>query len=229
VTGCVRVTARATQSVLRIEAACDVRCTTLHTGPVTPRPRRAVLATLAAVALLSAACTGGKDSVDQAAGGQFRYVSANSKGSVIPAAKRKMAGPVRGELLSGGQYALSQDRGKTVVLNFMASWCGPCQTEAPQFDALYQQRKSAGVQFVGLDVKDASRSASASWVHDKGITFPVVYDEPAKTALQLGDVPIAGLPATVLVDRQGRVAAVYSGQVLPKDLTPALDALAAES
>ena len=116
-----------------------------------------------------------------------------------------------------------------MVLNFFASWCGPCQNETPQFDQVYRERKATGVQFVGLDVKDPSKSASQAWLQNKQVTFPVVYDEPAKTAMQLGNLPLAGLPATVVIDKQGRVSAVYVGAVLPKDLTNALDQLAKEA
>ncbi len=198
-----------------------------------PRTWRSATAGLAAAVLLAApvlsGCSGGKNAVDQSSGNQFRYVQANQKGSVIEAAKRKQAGPVAGSLLAGGDYRLSQDRGKVVVLNYFASWCPPCQTETPQFDSIYRERKSAGVQFVGMDVKDPSKGAAQSWIKDKGITFPVVYDEAARTAIQLGDVPMAALPSTVVIDKQGRVAAVYVGSVLPADLTPALDQLAREA
>jgi peroxiredoxin len=191
--------------------------------------RTAVLATALSAALALSACSGGTNAVDQSAGNQFRYVQANKKGSVIEAAQRKQAGPVTGTLLAGGEYRLSDDRGKVVVLNYFASWCPPCQTETPQFDSIYRERKSAGVQFVGMDVKDPSKSAAQSWIKDKGITFPVVYDEAARSAIQLGDVPMAALPSTVVIDKQGRVAAVYVGSVLPKDLTPALDELTKEA
>jgi peroxiredoxin len=201
----------------------------LHTGmAMTSRIAVPVAALLAAVLGLSA-CSGGKNAVDQSAGNQFRYVQANDKGSVIEAAKRKQAGPVTGTLLAGGAYRLSDDRGKVVVLNYFASWCPPCQSETPQFDSIYRQRKAAGVQFVGMDVKDPSKGAAQSWLKDKGVTFPVVYDEAARTAIQLGDVPMAALPSTVVIDKQGRVAAVYVGSVLPADLTPALDELTKEA
>jgi peroxiredoxin len=192
---------------------------------------RPVATALVTVTVLSGtvACSGGKNAVDQQAGGEYRYVQATKKGALIDAARRKSAGIVSGDLLSGGSYSLAQDKGKVVVLNFLATWCGPCQIETPQFDALYRERKASGVQFVGLDVKDPSKSQSRAWVQDKQITFPVVYDEPAKTALQLGNIPLAGLPATVVIDKQGRVAAVYVGSVLPKDLTPALDTLVRET
>lgn len=197
--------------------------------PLAATARAAVLAAALLPVLGLSACSGGKNAVDQSAGNQFRYVQANKKGSVIEAAKRKQAGPVAGSLLVGGDYRLSDDRGKVVVLNYFASWCPPCQTETPQFDSIYRQRKSAGVQFIGMDVKDPSKSAAQSWIKDKDITFPVVYDEAARSAIQLGDVPMAALPSTVVIDKQGRVAAVYVGSVLPADLTPALDELVKEA
>jgi peroxiredoxin len=195
---------------------------------MTSRAAALAAALLTAVLGLSA-CSGGKNAVDQSAGNQFRYVQANKKGSVIEVAKRKQAGPVTGTLLAGGDYRLSDDRGKVVVLNYFASWCPPCQTETPQFDSIYRERKSAGVQFIGMDVKDPSKSAAQSWIKDKGVTFPVVYDEAARSAIQLGEVPMAALPSTVVIDKQGRVAAVYVGAVLPKDLTAVLDELTTEA
>lgn len=189
-----------------------------------------IAAVLAATLVLPlAACSGGKDAVDQGANNEFRYVQANPKGTVITAGKRKPVGPLAGTLLDGSSYQLSSDHGKIVVLNFFASWCGPCQNETPQFDQVYRDRKATGVQFVGLDVKDPSKSASQAWLRNKQITFPVVYDEPGKTALQLGNLPLTGLPDTVVIDKQGRVSAVYVGPVLPKDLTDALDQLAKEA
>ncbi|MEO7261697.1 MAG: TlpA family protein disulfide reductase, partial [Jatrophihabitantaceae bacterium] len=91
---------------------------------MTSRAAVLVAALLSAVLGLSA-CSGGKNAVDQSSGNQFRYVQANKKGSLIEAAKRKQAGPVAGALLAGGNYRLSDDRGKVVVLNYFASWCPP--------------------------------------------------------------------------------------------------------
>jgi peroxiredoxin len=187
-----------------------------------------MLAALLATGLL-VGCTGGKDAVDQSGVKPYHYHGTNSMGSVITVADRKPAGPVAGSLIGGGSYALGQDRGKVVVLNFFASWCGPCQVETPQFDSVYRSRKDAGVQFVGLDVKDPSKSGSQAWLQAKNVSFPVVYDEPGKTAIQLGDVPLNALPATVLIDKQGRVAAVYAREVFAKDLEPVLNKLVGET
>lgn len=202
---------------------------TIHTGWVTlPIPARVLAPLLVALALI-AGCSGGKNAVDQNAGGQFRYKAATSKGSLIPVASRKTAGDVTGPLRSGGQYQLSQDRGKVVLLNFFASWCAPCQTESPQLDALYQQRKASGFEVVGLDVKDPSTGQLDNFVANKKLTYPIVIDQPAKTAIQLGNLPLPALPASVLIDKQGKVAAVYVGAVFPKDLDPVLDDLAKET
>jgi len=132
--------------------------------------------------------------------------------------------------MAGEPFTLSSQKGKVVVLNFWASWCAPCQNEAPGLDDVYRQNKAKGVTIVGLDVKDFNKDNANSFITDKKITYPNVYDPTASSALQLGKVPLSiGLPWTVVVDKQQRVAAVYTGQVLPKDLQPVLDTLTAES
>jgi thiol-disulfide isomerase/thioredoxin len=178
-----------------------------------------------------AACTAGDDAVDQSAGGQYRFVGATPHGKTIGEASRKTAGNVSGELLSGGNFELAAQRGKVVLLNFWATYCGPCRTESPNFDTIYRAMKGDGVEFVGLDVKEVNRDAPNAFVRDFKITYPSVWDPKAKTALQLGKLPVstAGLPWTVLVDKQQRVAAVYIGEVLPADVKPALTSLLAES
>jgi peroxiredoxin len=165
----------------------------------------------------------------QSGSDQFRYSHSTARGSLIPLADRKKAGDLTATLLSGsGSYTLNQDAGKVVVLTYFASWCGPCQTETPQLDLLYRERKAGGIQFVGVDTKEPTESSGRSWVQNKDLSFPVVFDQKAKTALQLGNIPIT-IPASVLIDKQGRVAAVYLGSTTPKDLSPVLDTLANET
>ncbi len=194
------------------------------------RFRRLVGAALTVGALALTSCTGGSNAVDQTNGGQFRYVGATKSGTLIPVAKRKVTGDVTAGLLDGkGNFSLAAQRGKVVVLNFWATWCGPCVVETPQFDALYRRLKSPTMEFVGLAVKDVNKSGVQSFVQDNDITYPIVYDQPGKTALQLGKLPLVGLPDTVVVDKQGRVAAVYVGPLTPGDLKPILAALAKET
>jgi thiol-disulfide isomerase/thioredoxin len=187
------------------------------------------LAIATATALTLTACSGGTDAVSQSTG-NFRYVGTTTRGKLIPESQRKIAGNVTGPLLSGGQFSLDANRGKVTVLNFWASWCIPCQTESPQYDNVYKAMKASGVEFVGLDVKENNKDAPESFIKDNAITYPSVYDQGGKTALQLGKVPlVVGLPWTVVIDKAGRVAAVYSGPQQPADLQPALQSLVAES
>ncbi len=190
--------------------------------------RSRLLAAVAACLLAATACSTGNDAVDQSAGGQFRFVGATAKGTTIPANDRKTAGDMHGTLLDGGSFQLSTDRGKVVVINYWASWCGPCVAETPQLDALYREVKPKGIQFVGVDTKD-EQSAAQAFVTDNHISYPIVFDQNAQTALQLGKVPALSLPFTVVIDKAQRVAAVYVGSVLPADLQPVLTSLNAES
>jgi thiol-disulfide isomerase/thioredoxin len=194
--------------------------------------KRGVVAAAVVLATVStAACTASKDAVDQTAGTQFRFTDATPKGEVIAAADRKKPGNVSGELLDDkGTYTLSSDAGKVVVINLWGSWCGPCRVETPQFEQVYDDTRSEGVQFVGFAVKERAQSDTEQFVANNGITYPIVYDQAVKVALQLGDLPVqVGMPQTVLIDRQGRVAAAYVGIVQPSQIKPALATLVAES
>ena len=190
---------------------------------------RLLVASLAAVALVAAGCSG-KDAVDQSSGSQFRFVSGTTIGKTYPIDTRKKAGDFTGELLSGGKITLSGQSGKVVVLNFWATWCAPCVIETPQFDAVYRTytAKDSPVQFIGIDTKDG-RDAANAFVTDNKISYPIVYDQRGETAVRLGKIPSQALPFTVLIDKQGRVAAVYLQQLSAKDLEAALATLLAEA
>jgi thiol-disulfide isomerase/thioredoxin len=187
-----------------------------------------VAAAAAGLLVLLAGCTG-KDAVDQAAGGQFHFVSGTGLGKTYPAGDRKAAGGFTGNRLDGGgKISLAQDAGKVVVINFWATWCGPCITETPQLDSVYRSNKAKAVDFIGVDTKD-NRGSAMAFVKDNDITFPIIFDEQGETALRLGKIPALGLPFTVLIDKRQRVAAVYLSKLTPNDLQPVLDKLLAEA
>ena len=163
-------------------------------------------------------------------GSAYNFVHATPRGTLIAPDERKPApSGVSGTLLNGGTFTLSGERGKVVVVNFWGTWCGPCTTEVPQFDSLYRQVHSQGIDFVGIDTNDYSPGAPQAFVTDNHISYPMVFDEQAKVGLELGNLPINGLPITVLIDREQRVAAVYVGAVLPADMRTPLATLAAET
>ena len=180
-------------------------------------------AALTALTLLAtvAACTRSHD------GKWFEYSSATAVGSLIPTGSRKPAEPISVPLLDGGDYTLASDLGNVVLLNFWATWCGECARETPQLNALYHSHRSQAVSFVGVNLKD-NKGAARSFAHDKGIDYPIAFDAMGRTLIKFGHIASAGMPVTVLIDKHGRVAAVYLGPRTQAELNPALDNLLAE-
>jgi peroxiredoxin len=192
--------------------------------------RRTVPA-LVAAALLGAAglagCSTGAGQVDVANGGEFRFVQGTPAGTVIPAGERAGAPQFSGTLLGGGEFDSAQLDGDVAVLNFWGSWCAPCRVETPQFQEVYDEVRDDGVQFLGLNVKDVEQLADA-FVASKGITFPSLYDPTGEIALAFRDYPATAIPSTIVLDREGRVAAVYTGEVRQDDLRAVLDRVLGE-
>jgi thiol-disulfide isomerase/thioredoxin len=174
-----------------------------------------------------AGCTGGTDAVDQTAGGEFRFVAGTGRGEVIPEPDRKSAPQVDGQLLDGGGWDLGAQRGKVVVLNFWGPWCPPCRVETPDFDAAYRATKADGVEFVGVAVRDSQENVRAFY-QDNKISYPTLFDRPGKTIQRFRDLRVNGFPFTIVIDKQGRVAAVYPTPLLREDIEPVAKKLAAE-
>jgi peroxiredoxin len=190
-------------------------------------PRRAWSFLLVLVSLVLAGCAGGADAVDQSAGGEFRFVAGTGRGQTIALADRRPAPDVHGALLGGGEFDLSSLHGKVVVLNFWASWCGPCRVESPDFAKVYADTKARGIEFVGVSVKDDQQTARA-FVSTNKIGYPSLFDPNGKIALRFRDFPPRALPYTIVLDRAGRVAAVYLSPLLREDIEPVVTRLAAE-
>jgi cytochrome c biogenesis protein CcmG/thiol:disulfide interchange protein DsbE len=105
--------------------------------------------------------------------------------------------------LSGrGNLSLASFHGKTVVLNFFASWCGPCKEEAPALESLWRQNRSDGVVVLGVDSGD-TRGSARSFLSAHGVTYPTVFDPDEKLAL--GPYAVPGLPVTYVINPAGRI------------------------
>jgi thiol-disulfide isomerase/thioredoxin len=151
----------------------------------------------------------------------------SAPGAFIAVADRVDAPAVRGDLLGGGSFDLADHEGDVVVVNFWASWCGPCWAEADDLEKVYQATRAKGVTFIGINTRD-EKDAALGFVRDRAITYPSLVDRPGKVALGF-DVPPSVIPATILIDRRGKVAMLIPKAVLGDELEPFVNQLAAES
>ena len=106
-----------------------------------------------------------------------------------------------------GTFSLTSLREKVVVINFWASWCGPCREEAPLLERTWLDHRAKGLVVVGVDANDFSGDARR-FAHKHGLTYPIVLDPHGST---LGRWGVPGLPTTFVVDREGRVVAKVVG------------------
>jgi peroxiredoxin len=196
-----------------------------------PRPRggpaaRGLLGALVG-ALVLTGCATGTDAVDVNNGGEFRFVQGTPAGEVIPPDERASAPDFSGTLLDGREFDSGELDGGVAVLNFWGSWCAPCRVESPQFQEVYAEVRDQGVQFLGVNVKDTDQLARA-FEDSFSIEYPSLDDPRGEVALAFRDYPANSIPSTIVLDAQGRVAAVYTGQVSQEDLRAVLDLLMAE-
>jgi peroxiredoxin len=190
--------------------------------------RSARAAALGVAAVLLSGCSTGSDAVDVNNGGEFRFVAGTAAGEVIPEGERASAPEFSGTLLGGGGWSSAELAGDIAVLNFWGSWCAPCRVESPEFQEVYTEVADAGVQFLGLNVKDQEQFAEA-FVTSKAITFPSLFDPKGEVALAFRDYPANAIPSTIVLDRDSRVAAVYTGEVRQDDLRAVLAQLTGEA
>jgi cytochrome c biogenesis protein CcmG/thiol:disulfide interchange protein DsbE len=116
-------------------------------------------------------------------------------------------------LLGGGELALADLAGSPVVLNFWASWCGPCEDEAPMLQQSYEEF-GGRVHFVGVNIKDALSDAQA-FVEQYGMEYPSVRDETGKIYSAYG---LTGQPETFFIDASGKLYEHVQGPLFEEDL-----------
>ncbi|BCB86300.1 TlpA family protein disulfide reductase [Phytohabitans suffuscus] len=153
-------------------------------------------------------------------------VTTSSKAIECPVGKRPAAPQLSGELLEGGRYDLSQDRGQVVVVNFWGSWCAPCRAEIDDLEQVYQATKDQGVRFLGINVRDDRDKAYA--FHSGKVSYPSVLDPSSKLALDF-DIPPNTIPATIVLDREGRIAVVIREAIQAAEFEPIVARVAAEA
>ncbi|HKT03563.1 MAG TPA: TlpA disulfide reductase family protein [Rugosimonospora sp.] len=154
-----------------------------------------------------------------------RYVAGDGRTIEYPVAKRVAAPAVSGDTLGGGRFDLAAQRGRVVVVNFWAEWCAPCVLESSALESVHKSTQDSGVVFVGVNSRDEHDKALA--FQTDRLTYPSLFDPAGRIALRFPDVASA-LPTTVVIDRQGRIAAAVHDAVTEAGLAGLVKQIAAE-
>ena len=141
----------------------------------------------------------------------------------LPALAGSAPGPAPGFTLAsraGQDVSLAQYKGQVVMLNFWASWCGPCRQEMPLLESIYRKYNKMGFTMIGVNVEPDSNAAN-DWLKATPVSFPILYDRDSKVS-KLYDV--SGMPSTVIIDRGGKLRVLHRGYK-PGDENEYLDSI----
>ena len=129
--------------------------------------------------------------------------------------------------IDGNQHKLSEFEGKPVILNFWASWCGPCKKEMPDFDEVYKEYKYK-IHFLMVNLTDGSRETvdtASSYIKSMGYTFPVYYDTMLEA---MTNYSVYSVPATYFIDENGNIIANAQGAIDKETLQKGIDMIYSE-
>ncbi|MGW2338412.1 TlpA family protein disulfide reductase [Streptomyces sp. NPDC001685] len=156
---------------------------------------------LLAASLLVAGCSGGD------AGGGFTL----GEDGVATVAKedRALAPDLSGRTLHGERLSVRSYRGDVVVVNVWGSWCTPCREEAVHFQKVHEDLGARGVRFVGINVGDPRAGHARAFEEEFGVTYPSLHDPSSRLMLRFekGTLSPQTIPSTLVLDRDGRIAA----------------------
>jgi peroxiredoxin len=121
---------------------------------------------------------------------------------------------------AGQDVSLAQYKGQVVMLNFWASWCGPCRQEMPLLESIYKKYNKLGFTMIGVNVEPDSNAAN-DWLKQTPVSFPILYDKESKVSKAYD---VATMPSTVIIDRTGKVRVLHRGYK-PGDENEYLDSI----
>jgi len=107
----------------------------------------------------------------------------------------------------GGTVRLADLKGQVVMINFWATWCGPCRQEMPLLARLHEKYEALGFTLLGVNVEPDSAPAVA-WLKGVPVQFPILFDTQSSVATGFG---VEGMPSSVFLDRTGKVRYVHRG------------------
>lgn len=177
-------------------------------GPLAPPPQQApwqvrVLLVLAAVAVLAASMAAYMLGVRSAGWRTATPPETSQPVGIRPLAPAFALPSLRGS----GRISLAEFRGQVVVLNFFASWCGPCALEASDLERAWQRNRGRGVVFLGVAIQDRYPDAQA-FLRQHGITYPAVFDADGSVMMAYR---VTAIPTTFFIDPEGRIRGRHAG------------------
>ncbi|GGA54321.1 cytochrome c biogenesis protein [Edaphobacter acidisoli] len=152
------------------------------------------------------------------------YRAGSMAGKIAPVAERKSMPELVLDQLGGGEWKMVDHRGQVVLVNYWATWCGPCRDEMPGLARLARELGPQGLAVVGVSIDRGKRERVGEFVDEMKVPYPVVFPSP----LSQVDAGLEGVPTTILVDREGRVAKSYVGAVRERDFRTDVEALLRE-
>lgn len=132
-----------------------------------------------------------------------------SAGGMVGAAAPDVTLPVAANGDPGARMQLAELKGQPVILDFWATWCGPCAVQAPILDRIARRYQKKGLVVLGVNVDDPPHVAS-QYAMQKGLSYPILIDAGKAASARYG---IERLPSLVVIDRQGKIAAYLTGVV----------------
>ncbi|MFF7389986.1 TlpA family protein disulfide reductase [Streptomyces scabiei] len=194
----------------------------------TSRSRAALLsAGAAALALTLSACAGGGI---EGGGGQTGFITGSDGIATVEKGDRDTAPDLSGKTIDGKQLDLSAYQGKIIVLNVWGSWCAPCRAEAPNLAKVSEDLADQGVQFVGINTRDTSTRPAIAFEKQYEVEYPSLYDPTGKLLLRFekGSLNPQLIPSTLVIDRDGKLAARTQQALSEEKLRKMLDPILAE-
>ena len=189
--------------------------------------RRTLLASASALVLAGTLAACGESAAEKAA---KEVGSRNGDGSMTLFEPAERGAPVElaGETIQGATWDSADVRGKVVVVNLWASWCGPCAKEAPHLVEAHEEAKGEDVAFVGINYRESSKETGRAQGEEWGFVWPSVYDKSGQSAIDMQG-KMTTQPSTAVLDREGRIAAVVLGPVTTSTLVGVVEDTLAES
>lgn len=150
---------------------------------------------------------------------------AATSGPVKAATARKALPEFALPSTDGGEWKLSDNRGKVMLVNFWATWCPPCRRETPELVRIHERYANRGFSVVGISLDDNPASVVPGFIDKFKMSYPVLYPTPDFGMA----AEVQSLPTTLLVDRQGRIARTYLGAVSEDMLADDIEQLLGEA